>query len=385
MKKNGKFIIEKRMTGYSTFKCIADKCKFTCCSGWDINIDNNIYNKWTNEKSSCNYILEKININNYEDMIVDKKTSDPCPFLDNKGLCNIVKNNGDEYLSLTCARVPRVENEFEGIKEFTQSCACPEVVDIIGKGEEDILLNTFKSEIEIDIPIEIKLRDTLVKIIKEQDIRIEEKLLIAYDMLLNILNNDELTEENVLEEINKYSDKNYIKMVSRKFNNSVNYNKSFRVINNLFLDITENYKRVPLLKDALTSVSNISMKIYRNQINTDELLDKWNSFINDFNDHNKLIENCIIAKVLSNCINEDIEEVALGLELIILEYLLIKYSVFLNYAFANSDTLMQDIKDYIVVFSRIIENNSDAVIEFIEEQYGDILYTSKYLQKICMI
>ena len=38
-----------------------------------------------------------------------------------------------------------------------------------------------------------------------------------------------------------------------------------------------------------------------------------------------------------------------------------------------------------VVFSRIIDNNSDAVIEFIEDQYGDILCTSEYLQKICMI
>ena len=37
------------------------------------------------------------------------------------------------------------------------------------------------------------------------------------------------------------------------------------------------------------------------------------------------------------------------------------------------------------VFSRIIDNNSDAVIEFIEDQYGDILCTSEYLQKICMI
>lgn len=43
------------------------------------------------------------------------------------------------------------------------------------------------------------------------------------------------------------------------------------------------------------------------------------------------------------------------------------------------------IKDYIVVFSRIIGNNSDAVIEFIEDQYGDILCTSEYLQKVCMI
>lgn len=52
MDKDKKNTIEKRMTGYNEFKCIADKCKLTCCSGWDINIDNNTYGKWNKEKVS---------------------------------------------------------------------------------------------------------------------------------------------------------------------------------------------------------------------------------------------------------------------------------------------------------------------------------------------
>lgn len=31
---------------YDKFKCTADKCKFTCCTGWDINVDTETYNKW---------------------------------------------------------------------------------------------------------------------------------------------------------------------------------------------------------------------------------------------------------------------------------------------------------------------------------------------------
>ncbi|MDY4253715.1 MAG: lysine-N-methylase, partial [Clostridium sp.] len=44
---------------YDKFKCIADKCKFTCCKGWDINVDTNTYNKWK-EKSELNYLLDNV-------------------------------------------------------------------------------------------------------------------------------------------------------------------------------------------------------------------------------------------------------------------------------------------------------------------------------------
>lgn len=369
--------IEKRMIGYDSFKCIADKCKFTCCSGWDINIDSNTYEKWNKEKNKCKDILNKLKFIDNDYIIINKKTNDTCPFLDNRRLCNIVKSNGDEYLSLTCQRFPRIENTFEGIKELTLSCSCPEVVDIIGKIEEEIILVNCNND-DTDIPIEIKIRDTIIKIIKEKNLNIESKLIVSYRMLLNILDNEELTEEVVLNEIGNYN--NIILQETLQ-----NDNKAFRTINNLFLDIIENYKNVPVLKNSLNDISQISMKIYRGEIKISELIALWNPFINYFNKYNKLIEKYIVTKILGNCLNEDIEEIAINLELIILEYLLVRYSVFLKVFLEDEENLLQNIKDYIVVFSRIIGNNLDAVVEFIEEQYGDILFTVEYLQKISIM
>ena len=369
--------IEKRMIGYDNFKCIADKCKFTCCSGWDINIDSNTYEKWNKEKNKCKDILNKLKFIDNDYIIINKKTNDTCPFLDNRRLCNIVKSNGDEYLSLTCQRFPRIENTFEGIKELTLSCSCPEVVDIIGKIEEEIILVNCNND-DTDIPIEIKIRDTIIKIIKEKNLNIESKLIVSYRMLLNILDNEELTEEVVLNEIGNYN--NIILQETLQ-----NDNKAFRTINNLFLDIIENYKNVPVLKNSLNDISQISMKIYRGEIKISELIALWNPFINYFNKYNKLIEKYIVTKILGNCLNEDIEEIAINLELIILEYLLVRYSVFLKVFLEDEENLLQNIKDYIVVFSRIIGNNVDAVVEFIEEQYGDILFTVEYLQKISIM
>ena len=128
-----------KIQNYDNFKCIADKCKFTCCAGWDVNIDDDTYNKW--RECDKSYILKniiKIDDEDEEQYFVNKETQDVCPFLDKKGLCNIVKKDGEEYLSLTCKSFPRVENIFEDIKELTLSCACPEVVEIISNINEKI-------------------------------------------------------------------------------------------------------------------------------------------------------------------------------------------------------------------------------------------------------
>ena len=75
-----------KIQNYDNFKCIADKCKFTCCAGWDVNVDDNTYNKW--RKCDKSYILKniiKIDDEDEEQYFVNKETQDVCPFLDKKG------------------------------------------------------------------------------------------------------------------------------------------------------------------------------------------------------------------------------------------------------------------------------------------------------------
>lgn len=43
---------------------------------------------------------------------INKKTNEACPLLDSHGLCNIVKDHGENYLSLTCQMFPRIESVF---------------------------------------------------------------------------------------------------------------------------------------------------------------------------------------------------------------------------------------------------------------------------------
>lgn len=201
--------IIKKLSGYDDFKCISDSCKFTCCEGWDIDIDKDTYEKWKNNKEDSKYLLNNVKVkevNGEKLYFINKDTFEACSFLDCKGLCNIVKCKGEEYLSKTCSTFPRISNEFEYRKELSLSCSCPEVVEILDNIDSEIIINQLEKINKEDTPLELKLRDTLINIMYEEGFSLEEKLLLGFEMLLNILENESYTSEDIfLDELEKYS------------------------------------------------------------------------------------------------------------------------------------------------------------------------------------
>ena len=319
-----------KIKDYDKFKCIADKCNFTCCRGWDINVDTKTYNKWR-ENYNLNYLLDNVRFiksNGKNTYLIKKETKGECSFLSNKGLCNIVINHGDEYLSSTCKSFPRIENDFEDVKELTLSCSCPEVVNIISDMKEKIYIESNDSLSYIEDLGCLKIRETLVNILQKDDISIENKLIISYDMLFNMLNSDDLTYEDLIELLNKYKSKNYIKEELSKYKDYENKDtiEYLKEINSLFIDIIENYRNVSIFKESLKDIYK-----FIKEIHIEKLFNDWKDFEFLFKEYENLIENCIVSKVLSSCVSDDLEEMIISFEMIILEYLLIRHSVFLRY------------------------------------------------------
>lgn len=364
---------------YDKFKCIADKCKFTCCGGWDISVDTDTYKKLKKENDKCDYILDNIKVRNCgeeNEYFIDKETHESCPFLDNHGLCQIVNNHGEEYLSLACHMFPRIENDFGDRKELSLSCACPEVVELISdiSGKLNIESENY-TNIKNDL-LELRIRESLINIMQQDNFCLEDKLIISFQMLLGILENENSREDSCLEELEKYEDIEHVQELVNMYKEiDLNINESLEEINYLFLDIIQNYKEVHILDSLLKDISD-----FAENIKIKSLLDNWNDYKILFEQYNNLIENCIVSKILSSCNSNDIEEMAISYEMIIIEYLLIRYAVFLKYIMSeNKEINIEDIKDYIVAFSRIIGNNNEAVIEFFEEGFGEPLLEIGYL------
>ncbi|MDI9218420.1 flagellin lysine-N-methylase [Clostridium tertium] len=374
-----------KIKGYEKFKCTADKCKFTCCKGWDINVDTNTYNKWR-EKDDLNYLLDNVKLiksNGENSYLIKKETKGACPLLSNEGLCNIVINHGDENLSLTCKNFPRIENEFEDVRELTLSCSCPEVVNIISDMKEKTYIESNDSLSYVEDLGCLKIRESLVNIIQKDEIRIEDKLILSYNMLFNMFDSDDLTYDNLIEFLDKYKSRNYIKEELNKIKDYENKEsiKYLKEINSLFIDIIENYRNVSIFKEALNDIYK-----FTKETNIEKIFKDWNDFKGLFKEYDKLIENCIVSKVFSSCVSEDLEEMIISFEMIILEYLFIRHAIFLRYCINIKENISsQDVKDYIVIFSRIIGNNSDAVIEFLLDIFGSEILEFDYIYSLVVI
>lgn len=369
-----------KVINYDKFKCSADKCKFTCCSGWDINIDDMTYKKWEND-DSARYIINNIILKEFDDQkgyCVDKQTSAHCPFLDTRGLCEIVKSHGENYLSSTCYAFPRIENVFDDVKEISLSCACPEVVEIIAQSNKPI---EFEDSIEESENIILKIRETLIKIISFENIDLEYKILIGYEMLIKLLDTEDLTYEFVLKVLDQYNEITYAKDIVSDYKAAkFDILESIKEFNSFFLDITENYKDVAVLKDVLNPLDK-----FANVVNLEDLANNWTNFKKLYYKEELLLQNCIISKITSNCTSDDVEEITNAMQMIILDYLLTRYASFLKYSMSeNREINVSDIKDYIVIFSRVIGNNTDAVVDFLEESFDDYILEIGYLSFISL-
>lgn len=368
-----------KISGYNDFKCTANKCKFTCCEGWDINIDKDTYERWEKDEKDSTYLLNGVKTkecNGKEEYFIKKETFEKCPFLDGEGLCNIVKSHGEGYLSKTCHSFPRMNNNFGHKRELSLSCACPEVVEILDKIHEKIGMEPESSNDEEEDLLELKIRESLIDIVSEEEFSLDERLLIGFDMLLNILEDESYTsEESLLEELEKYSDNEYRKEVAYVYNEiELNRVDSLLEINSLFLDMVENYREVSNLKCILEEISN-----FAEEANIESLSEEWKEYKENFKEFHKLLEKCIVSKIYSNCISDDMEDMIISFQLIILEYLLTRYAVFLNYCINGEKIKNEEVKDYIVIFSRIIGNNTEAVLEFLSDGFEDPILEMGYL------
>ena len=93
---------------YHQFRCIADRCRHSCCIGWEIDIDNVTLSKYRNLTGELRARLDK-NIVTESDGTSHfvLSSAERCPFLNTDGLCDIICALGDGALCDICREHPR--------------------------------------------------------------------------------------------------------------------------------------------------------------------------------------------------------------------------------------------------------------------------------------
>lgn len=192
---------------YNDFKCIADKCPDTCCAGWQIVIDDETLEKYSNEKDEFSYRL-KNSIDWGEGVFF--QNNGRCAMLNDNNLCDLVTAKGEGGLCRTCHMYPRHIEEFEGAREYSLSLSCPVAARIILEDTNKLVFDIEEND-EID-PLEEEFEDF--------DFFMYTQLEQARDVIFEIIQNRDLSVDMRM---------SYIMDMARKFQNAVDEQEVYRM------------------------------------------------------------------------------------------------------------------------------------------------------------
>lgn len=134
---------------YKEFRCIAGRCRHTCCAGWEIDIDSESLARY--EKDGIpNIVCPDADASSdalpgaladtaeRPHFALDKDLR--CAFLREDNLCQMILDHGEDYLCRICKDHPRFRNFWTGITETGLGLSCEEAARIILLREEPMQL-----------------------------------------------------------------------------------------------------------------------------------------------------------------------------------------------------------------------------------------------------
>lgn len=147
---------------YNEFKCIASACSDSCCIGWEVDIDPFTMGIYESVEGEFGERL-RVNIAHDEcDHFILK--GERCPFLNDKNLCDIFINLGEDKLCDICSDHPRFYEWFGDRTEKGLGLCCEEVCRLLFEKEDKLCLVTEENDDEDeDMELEQELYEHLLK------------------------------------------------------------------------------------------------------------------------------------------------------------------------------------------------------------------------------
>ncbi len=372
---------------YDNFKCKADKCSFNCCMGWTITIDKDTVNKYNSVEGEFGKKLKENlidkTINEKTNKIIKLDENNMCPFLTEKGLCEIVLKKGPSYLSDTCREYPRKTIFYADIIEKYMTTSCPAVVEFLYN----------KKHIEFNLSPSINLHVSF-----KTDAVNDEKFLYGSDIrrffidLLQLEGIPLWTREYFVykcaENMQPYYDKNDFDAVSKESNRFTdldyladyadklieieeNYQLKFNFLSNLYLYFGKTKTKVPnKYYDKLSKL---------NEISADKLQEIYKDFEKIHNDIEYVFENLSVLNLFTEFFsNADLNIYEVCSSVFILGAL-IKFCMVLYWYTNDMSISKQEQIDIIAILTRNFMHNKAAIKQFCDIQEKNGLFNPSYL------
>lgn len=170
---------------FERFRCIGGDCPDTCCAGWEVDIDDESAEYYKSVKGPFGDILRSHIREEDGERYFPLTEKHRCPFLNDKNLCDIYSNIGEESLCQTCTEYPRYFMDIGNYEQMDMSLSCMELGRIFytetGKIDyirsENAAEGTELSDEEQETLIEVlALRNQCISILQDGDDSFLEKM-----------------------------------------------------------------------------------------------------------------------------------------------------------------------------------------------------------------
>ncbi|MBQ8554389.1 MAG: flagellin lysine-N-methylase [Clostridia bacterium] len=158
---------------YPAFRCIADRCRHSCCIGWEIDIDPSSRERYRRISGAfgqrLNAAIEDTDAGAWFRLDGDER----CPMLNENGLCDLITACGEETLCQICADHPRFRSFFADRTEIGLGLCCEAAALLVLGREEPVRLVTLEDDGGKEVLPEseaalLKRREALISIAQDR-------------------------------------------------------------------------------------------------------------------------------------------------------------------------------------------------------------------------
>ncbi len=170
---------------YGEFRCKADRCRHSCCIGWEIDIDEETAEYYDSVEGEIGEKLRQ-NVRREPETSFLLSADERCPFLNERGLCELILTLGEESLCDICREHPRFYNCFPEREERGVGLCCEEAARLLLAGREPLRLIE-RGDGERETPELIALRGEIFDLLAEPGRPLPERMAGACRLMGTVL------------------------------------------------------------------------------------------------------------------------------------------------------------------------------------------------------
>ena len=165
------------------------------------------------------------------------------------------------------------------------------------------------------------------------------------------------------------------------------------------LDLAENYRREGLYEKYLEPVAQLAEQLSAQGIN-EEVVKEWQEFEVQFLKYQPLMRRFLLTELYADSLKPEgnLEEMVVQVQWIAMEYATIRHAVFLHWLLSQGEgnfceegistscrrgISYEDVRDYMVVVSRMTGYEEDDIYEYLENSFEHIIWDWGYFALIC--